>query len=128
MKRRLLSVQQWLALLLVVFGFWTLAALVSRTGEIYALHQKVAVLEQRKAALEGEVEDLEAEIAAAGEPGWIEMAARKWLHWIPPDETLIVIPASALEVPSPQPRTNTLVSGAVAHWEEWRDYLLGVKP
>jgi len=127
-KSRLLSVQQWLALVLVAFGVFTLASLVGRTGEIYALHQKVAVLEQRKAALDGEVQTLEGQIAAAGEPGWIEMAARKWLHWVLPGETLVVIPASALEVPSSQPRTNSLVRGAVAHWEEWRAYLLGANP
>jgi cell division protein FtsB len=128
-KTRLLSVPQFIALFVIVIGALTLARLADDAREVHALYQQVETLEQNKAAIEADIADLQSQLDASSQPGWIELMVRKWLHWTRSDETLIVV-VSPPETSSAgaQPKPGTLMSSVTTHWQEWVDYLLGLNP
>lgn len=128
MRNRLLSMQQLLALFVAVIGIFALANMVRNTQDSYALYQKVAILQERKAALEADIARLDEQLAATEMPGWAELAVRKSLHWVRPDETLVVFRFESIESPEPQSRGDSFVENVTSHLQEWQAYLLGMHP
>ena len=129
MKNRLLSVPQFIALFVIVIGALTLARLADDAREVHALYLQVQTLEQTQAAMEADIADLQSQLDASANPGWIELMVRKYLHWTRSNETLIVI-ASPSEgaVAAGQPQANTLMGSVTTRWQEWVNYLLGLNP
>jgi cell division protein FtsB len=125
-KHRLLSMQQLLALLVAAIGISVLLNVASQSQQTYALSEELTTLQGRRAALQAEIADLKAELSAAQQSGWTELAVKESLHWIRPDETLVVLRFSDSTAPASAPHTDSFIENLSSHWQEWQAYLLGL--
>ena len=113
---------QFIAIVVITISFFLVVDFARRTATIYRIKSEAARLEEEVAEARARSEALEARLRYVQSDAYVEELARTQLKWAQPGETVVVVMATPLAVPTPPPGRQYVVTDGPppeTPWQAW---------